>query len=224
MAATFLPAPRHNYQVHVDEAAPSSLLASAPKQTVPPYGRRQNFVPRAQADYGDGGAFPEIHVAQFPLDMGRPAVKKAAASGGGKGGGGGEGVAGISGLGNNYGSSAIVAVDVDDSGKVGILPRSCFVPLCRVCQGWCCYVAEEIFLSQDYNSSTYCCTYCTCGTNRRSSTARLCDNRTTASFRFVLRSSTTCIVRASLLSVCGLLSAGVVARALQGTTAVARRV
>lgn len=22
-------------------------------------------------DYGDGGAFPEVHVAQYPLDMGR---------------------------------------------------------------------------------------------------------------------------------------------------------
>jgi SNW domain-containing protein 1 len=22
-------------------------------------------------DFGDGGAFPEIHVAQFPLDMGK---------------------------------------------------------------------------------------------------------------------------------------------------------
>lgn len=107
--------------MHVDEAAPSSLLASVPKQKVPPYGRRQNFVPRAQADYGDGGAFPEIHVAQFPLEMGRPAVKKAAAGGEGKGGAGGEGVGGISGLGNNAGSSAIVAVDVDESGKVRLL-------------------------------------------------------------------------------------------------------
>ena len=24
------------------------------------------------ADFGDGGAFPEIHVAQYPMDMGRP--------------------------------------------------------------------------------------------------------------------------------------------------------
>lgn len=117
MAATFLPAPRHNYQVHVDEAAPSSLLASTPKKSVPPYGQRQSFVPRAQADFGDGGAFPEIHVAQFPLEMGRPASsKKSASSVGGSGGGG--GVGGISGLGNNAGSTAIVAVDVDDTGKV----------------------------------------------------------------------------------------------------------
>lgn len=154
MAATFLPAPRHNYQVHVDEAAPSALLASAPKQKVPPYGRRQNFVPRAQADYGDGGAFPEIHVAQFPLDMGRPAVKKAAAGVEGKGGGGGEGVGGISGLGNNSGSSAIVAVDVDESGKVGfclgrvfLLPVSCLGGLVLLS----CY--KECFSSQTTNAA-----------------------------------------------------------------------
>eukprot|EP01111_Echinosteliopsis_oligospora_P008966 TRINITY_DN2538_c0_g1_i1.p1 TRINITY_DN2538_c0_g1~~TRINITY_DN2538_c0_g1_i1.p1 ORF type:complete len:580 (-),score=210.13 TRINITY_DN2538_c0_g1_i1:94-1833(-) len=38
---------------------------------IPPYGKRQGFVPRAVEDFGDGGAFPEIHVAQYPLDMGR---------------------------------------------------------------------------------------------------------------------------------------------------------
>ena len=27
-------------------------------------------------DYGDGGAFPEIHVAQYPLDMGRTKTNK----------------------------------------------------------------------------------------------------------------------------------------------------
>lgn len=117
MAATFLPAPRHKYEVHADESL-STMLAPEPKQKVPPYGQRQSFVPRAQADFGDGGAFPEIHVAQFPLDMGRPAVKKA---GDGKAaGGGGGGVGGISGLGNNSGSTAIVAVDVDEDGKVRV--------------------------------------------------------------------------------------------------------
>lgn len=29
------------------------------------------FVPREAADFGDGGAFPEIHVLQYPLDMGK---------------------------------------------------------------------------------------------------------------------------------------------------------
>lgn len=118
MAATFLPAPRHKYEVHADEGL-SSLLPPAPKHKVPPYGQRQSFVPRAQADFGDGGAFPEIHVAQFPLEMGRPATKKAGAPAGGGG-----GVGGISGLGDNSGSTAIVAVDVDENGKV------CVCPLC----------------------------------------------------------------------------------------------
>lgn len=37
----------------------------------PPYGSRAGWRPRAAQDYGDGGAFPEIPVAQYPLDMGR---------------------------------------------------------------------------------------------------------------------------------------------------------
>ena len=38
---------------------------------IPPYGQRASYVPRRREDYGDGGAFPEIHIAQYPLDMGR---------------------------------------------------------------------------------------------------------------------------------------------------------
>ncbi|KAI9105748.1 SKIP/SNW domain-containing protein [Phlyctochytrium arcticum] len=37
----------------------------------PPYGQRRNFVPRTQEDFGDGGAFPEIPVVQYPMDMGK---------------------------------------------------------------------------------------------------------------------------------------------------------
>lgn len=33
--------------------------------------RRKGWVPRRAEDFGDGGAFPEIHVAQYPLDMGK---------------------------------------------------------------------------------------------------------------------------------------------------------
>lgn len=43
----------------------------APKKQPPPYGSRQGWIPREVEDFGDGGAFPEIHVAQYPLDMGR---------------------------------------------------------------------------------------------------------------------------------------------------------
>ncbi|KAE8671849.1 hypothetical protein F3Y22_tig00111881pilonHSYRG00023 [Hibiscus syriacus] len=38
---------------------------------VPPYLKRARFVPRKDEDFRDGGAFPEIHIAQYPLDMGR---------------------------------------------------------------------------------------------------------------------------------------------------------
>jgi len=41
------------------------------KKQPPPYGSRQGWIPRDVEDFGDGGAFPEIHVAQYPLDMGR---------------------------------------------------------------------------------------------------------------------------------------------------------
>ncbi|KAH9981435.1 SKIP/SNW domain-containing protein [Lactifluus volemus] len=41
------------------------------RQVVPPYGQRNGWKPASQEDYGDGGAFPECHIAQYPLDMGR---------------------------------------------------------------------------------------------------------------------------------------------------------
>ncbi|KAI1824762.1 SKIP/SNW domain-containing protein [Xylaria intraflava] len=37
----------------------------------PPYGQRSGWRPRAEEDFGDGGAFPEIPVAQYPLQMGK---------------------------------------------------------------------------------------------------------------------------------------------------------
>jgi SNW domain-containing protein 1 len=41
------------------------------KSGPPPYGQRSGWRPRAPEDFGDGGAFPEIPIAQYPLDMGR---------------------------------------------------------------------------------------------------------------------------------------------------------
>lgn len=46
---------------------PPSLQQTGP----PPYGNRTGWRPRAPEDFGDGGAFPEIPVAQYPLDMGK---------------------------------------------------------------------------------------------------------------------------------------------------------
>lgn len=37
----------------------------------PPYGKRSSFIPQSVMDFGDGGAFPEIHISQFPLNMGK---------------------------------------------------------------------------------------------------------------------------------------------------------
>ncbi|CAH8620839.1 unnamed protein product [Dicrocoelium dendriticum] len=41
------------------------------KSVIPPYGHRKNWVPRSAEDFLDGGAYPEIHVPQFPLNMGK---------------------------------------------------------------------------------------------------------------------------------------------------------
>ncbi|CAD7971893.1 unnamed protein product [Amoebophrya sp. A120] len=43
--------------------------------SIPVYGRRRGWVPRNPGDFGDGGAFPEILVPQYPLLMGKPGVK-----------------------------------------------------------------------------------------------------------------------------------------------------
>jgi len=53
------------------EKKPSTALVSA-VQTAPPYGQRKSWIPRSLDDFGDGGAYPEIHVAQYPMNLGRP--------------------------------------------------------------------------------------------------------------------------------------------------------
>ncbi|KAF9610794.1 hypothetical protein IFM89_024903 [Coptis chinensis] len=39
-------------------------------KSVLPYLQRAGFIPRKPKDFGDGGAFPEIHVVQYPLGLG----------------------------------------------------------------------------------------------------------------------------------------------------------
>lgn len=70
---SLLPAPRQQY----DE--PTTLFESTPrpKQSVPAYGQREGFIPRNPGDFGDGGSFPEIHVAQYPLNMGKTSTATA---------------------------------------------------------------------------------------------------------------------------------------------------
>ena len=50
------------------------LLMYIQRTGPPAYGQRAGWRPRSAEDYGDGGAFPEIPVAQYPLDMGRKAT------------------------------------------------------------------------------------------------------------------------------------------------------
>ena len=44
-----------------------SLASTSP----PHYGARAGWRPRSAEDYGDGGAYPEVHCAQYPLGMGK---------------------------------------------------------------------------------------------------------------------------------------------------------
>lgn len=81
-----LPQPRRELEVadasvgsfkasSVDTLATAGAVAAPPAlRGPPPYGKRQKWMPRSLADFGDGGAFPEIHTAQYPLDMGRSSM------------------------------------------------------------------------------------------------------------------------------------------------------
>ena len=72
-----LPAPRHTSIDEDDDedffamqAARGGATAPARKK-IPAYGARAGFIPRSNEDFGEGGAYPEVHVAQYPLNMGR---------------------------------------------------------------------------------------------------------------------------------------------------------
>ncbi|VEL08681.1 unnamed protein product, partial [Protopolystoma xenopodis] len=66
-----LPAPIQNHYVNEHELTTSTSRVIVATSSIPPYGHRKNWVPRATEDFGDGGAFPEIHVPQYPLGMGQ---------------------------------------------------------------------------------------------------------------------------------------------------------
>lgn len=76
--ASLLPAPQRVLEQQDDEedymetSAVSSTAGGREPRFIPPYGQRASgWKPVTNEDYGDGGAFPEIHLAQYPLDMGR---------------------------------------------------------------------------------------------------------------------------------------------------------
>ena len=67
------PAPAEMYNQAPEAAAPH---ASKPSRALPAYpNRTRGFTPNSLEDFGDGGAYPEIHVAQYPLNMGKPGIK-----------------------------------------------------------------------------------------------------------------------------------------------------
>ncbi|KAG4105458.1 hypothetical protein H8356DRAFT_1634830 [Neocallimastix lanati (nom. inval.)] len=68
--ASFLPKPR-NQTLKNDSIFDRTPLISDDIVGPPPYRHRKGFIPRTVEDFGNGGAFPEIHVVQYPLDMGR---------------------------------------------------------------------------------------------------------------------------------------------------------
>jgi SNW domain-containing protein 1 len=77
--ASLLPTPRYNPPtVHSDDeddsAGPSSAPSTALATVTRPYGARKGWRPSRQEEYGDGGAYPECSIAQYPLDMGRKKV------------------------------------------------------------------------------------------------------------------------------------------------------
>eukprot|EP00249_Psilotum_nudum_P018754 c26948_g1_i1 orf=153-1952(+) len=80
---THLPAPKNSgasaYDFANDSWFKERVEQSKPQlvkgKEIPAYGKRVGFVPRKPEDFGDGGAFPEIHIAQYPLGMGRKEEK-----------------------------------------------------------------------------------------------------------------------------------------------------
>lgn len=78
-----LPKPRFAAQKKAEIEAVTHILTNAktlqvPHTTthkirdIPAYGQRNGFFPKSTDDYADGGAFPEIHQPQYPLNMGKP--------------------------------------------------------------------------------------------------------------------------------------------------------
>ena len=61
---------------HLQQEQRDLSLTSSQRTGPPPYGSRAGWRPRLAEDYGDGGAFPECPVAQYPLDLGRKGVSK----------------------------------------------------------------------------------------------------------------------------------------------------
>jgi len=80
MLAGILPAPKHKYETYREQSNDkiSSEEASRSGKNIPVYPNRKGFIPIDTGDFADGGAYPELHVVQYPLNMGKPGVKSTA--------------------------------------------------------------------------------------------------------------------------------------------------
>jgi SNW domain-containing protein 1 len=67
--STILPKPKHSSLSQSKWAI--AAVEEEQKTKVPKYLKRASFIPQTLKDFGDGGAFPEINILQYPLDMGR---------------------------------------------------------------------------------------------------------------------------------------------------------
>ncbi|KAH7889512.1 SKIP/SNW domain-containing protein [Phlebopus sp. FC_14] len=68
-----LPLPSYAPVVSDDEEESRQIPTQAvvARQLIPPYGKRKGWKPTSQEDFGDGGSYPECHVAQYPLNLGK---------------------------------------------------------------------------------------------------------------------------------------------------------
>ncbi|KAJ2228151.1 mRNA splicing protein [Coemansia sp. RSA 1722] len=77
----FLPEPKHRTTTTTTDKRPAAATEQ-PSSTalittnIPALGHRKGWVPKTEADFGDGGAYPEIHVLQYPRGMGRKKTKR----------------------------------------------------------------------------------------------------------------------------------------------------
>ncbi|CAE6412595.1 unnamed protein product [Rhizoctonia solani] len=69
--ARLLPQPVHAPIEDEEEVQAPVTTTLALAVVIPPYGQRKGWRPSKQADFGDGGAYPECHIAQYPLDLGK---------------------------------------------------------------------------------------------------------------------------------------------------------
>ncbi|KAI7902364.1 SKIP/SNW domain-containing protein [Cokeromyces recurvatus] len=84
---SLLPKPRQTLSSTTDaqpqlEKKINQIITKTSQNRIPPYGQRKNFRPRGPEDFGNGGAYPEIHIPQFPLGMGRKETSLAERKGG----------------------------------------------------------------------------------------------------------------------------------------------